>query len=98
MLELAGVVARWAILRRVRRQLLDERVEVHWGGHRRRWAGEVFGDFLDAWQEHLIACDLGSEGLDLVFACFALFVDVALFPAGDLVEIESAIWVISSVE
>jgi hypothetical protein len=36
--------------------------------------------------------------LDLVFACFALFVDVALFPAGDLVEIESAIWVISSVE
>ena len=83
MLELAGVVAWRAILRRVCLQLLDERVEVHWRGHRRRWAGEVLGDFLDPWQEYLVTCDLGTEGLDFVLACFTLFVDVALFPAGD---------------
>ena len=91
MLKLAGVVAWRAILRRVRLQLLDERVEVHWSGRRRRRAGEVFGDVLDPWQEHLVTCDLGTEGLDFVFACFALFVDVALFPADDWWRIESAI-------
>jgi hypothetical protein len=58
--------------------LVDEVGEVdEWG----RFGGEFCLDRLEAGEENFVTGYFGGEGLDVEFACFSLFMDVALFPA-----------------